>query len=121
MFCPGSCRRSNLFRTACANACAVMLQSRIVGQSYARRWCSTPDWRSAAASAVRDIGMRRHVLCSPANGSAARSEMADGWAERTDMDHLVGVDWKGTFVPDTPLLEIFLRGTIVYFVIFILL
>jgi uncharacterized membrane protein YcaP (DUF421 family) len=34
------------------------------------------------------------------------------------MDKIIGVNWHDTFIPDTPLLEIFLRGTIVYFFIF---
>jgi uncharacterized membrane protein YcaP (DUF421 family) len=31
---------------------------------------------------------------------------------------LFGVDWKLLFIPDTPVLEIILRGTIIYIVIF---
>ena len=37
------------------------------------------------------------------------------------MDWLTEVDWKGAFVPDTSLLEIFLRGTLVYLSLFVLL
>jgi uncharacterized membrane protein YcaP (DUF421 family) len=37
------------------------------------------------------------------------------------MEHLIGIDWAKTFVPDTPLLEIFLRGTVVYLALFVLL
>src|SRR3954462_12697114 len=37
------------------------------------------------------------------------------------MEHLVGVDWAGAFLPDTPLLEIVLRGTCVYLALFVLL
>ncbi len=37
------------------------------------------------------------------------------------MDWLVGVDWKATFVPDTPLLEVALRGTLTYLALFALL
>ncbi|MCX7522212.1 DUF421 domain-containing protein [Microbacterium sp. STN6] len=37
------------------------------------------------------------------------------------LDWLWGVDWKTVFIPDTPLLEIFVRGTITYFVIYMLL
>ncbi len=37
------------------------------------------------------------------------------------MEHLIGVDWQKTFLPDTPLLEIVLRGSIVYLAIFFLL
>ena len=37
------------------------------------------------------------------------------------MDHLIGVDWAKTLLPDTPLLEIFLRGTLVYLALFFLL
>src|SRR3954454_9868071 len=37
------------------------------------------------------------------------------------MDKITGMDWHGTFVPDTPLLEIFIRGTLVYFLIFVML
>ncbi len=37
------------------------------------------------------------------------------------MIQVFGVDWKSLFVPQTPLLEIFARGTIVYLGIFILL
>jgi uncharacterized membrane protein YcaP (DUF421 family) len=37
------------------------------------------------------------------------------------VDWLIGVDWRGTLVPDTPLLEIFIRGTVVYFALFTLL
>ena len=34
------------------------------------------------------------------------------------MHILFGVDWRGAFTPDTPLFEIFLRGSIIYLVIF---
>ena len=34
------------------------------------------------------------------------------------MDLLFGVDWKLLFIPDTPVLEVVLRGTILYVVIF---
>ena len=34
------------------------------------------------------------------------------------MEQLTGIHWRATFVPDTPFLEIFLRGSIVYLVIF---
>jgi uncharacterized membrane protein YcaP (DUF421 family) len=37
------------------------------------------------------------------------------------MHWLVGVNWKSVFVPDTPLLEIFVRGTVVYLALFALL
>lgn len=37
------------------------------------------------------------------------------------MDWLTKVDWRGTFVPDTSLLEIFIRGTLVYFALFTML
>jgi len=37
------------------------------------------------------------------------------------MDWLVGVDWRHALLPDTPLLEIFLRGTLTYLAIFALL
>ncbi len=37
------------------------------------------------------------------------------------MEHLVGVDWAKTLFPDTPLLEIFLRGSILYLALFLLL
>ncbi len=37
------------------------------------------------------------------------------------MIQVFGVDWKGIFMPQTPLLEIFVRGTVVYLGIFILL
>jgi uncharacterized membrane protein YcaP (DUF421 family) len=37
------------------------------------------------------------------------------------MDKVVGVHWQDTFVPDTPLLEIFIRGSLVYLIIFVLL
>ena len=37
------------------------------------------------------------------------------------MEYLIGVDWRKTFVPDTPLLEIFLRGSLVYLALFFLL
>jgi uncharacterized membrane protein YcaP (DUF421 family) len=37
------------------------------------------------------------------------------------MDKIFGMHWHTTFVPDIPLLEIFIRGTIVYLVIFLLL
>jgi uncharacterized membrane protein YcaP (DUF421 family) len=37
------------------------------------------------------------------------------------MDRIVGMSWHDTFVPDTPLLEIFIRGTLVYLIIFVLL
>ncbi len=34
------------------------------------------------------------------------------------MDRLVGVDWRHAFVPDTPLLEIVLRGSVMYLALF---
>ena len=37
------------------------------------------------------------------------------------MDKFTGMNWHDTFVPDTPLLEIFIRGTLVYLIIFVLL
>jgi uncharacterized membrane protein YcaP (DUF421 family) len=37
------------------------------------------------------------------------------------MEHLIGIDWSKTFLPDTSLLEIFLRGTIVYLALFMML
>jgi uncharacterized membrane protein YcaP (DUF421 family) len=37
------------------------------------------------------------------------------------MEHIIGVDWAKLFLPDTPLLEIFLRGTLMYLALFILL
>lgn len=37
------------------------------------------------------------------------------------MDNLLKVDWAKMFVPDTPIIEILLRGSIVYFFIFLLL
>lgn len=37
------------------------------------------------------------------------------------MDTLLSVDWSTVFVPDTPLVEIIVRGTIVYLVIFAIL
>jgi uncharacterized membrane protein YcaP (DUF421 family) len=37
------------------------------------------------------------------------------------MEYLFAVDWQGAFVPDTPLLEIVLRGSIVYLAIFLML
>ncbi|MFL5758307.1 MAG: DUF421 domain-containing protein [Thermomicrobiales bacterium] len=37
------------------------------------------------------------------------------------MDKIFGMHWHTTFVPDIPLLEIFIRGTIVYLAIFLLL
>ncbi|HEX2894548.1 MAG TPA: YetF domain-containing protein [Marmoricola sp.] len=37
------------------------------------------------------------------------------------MHWLIHVDWKGIFVPDTSVLEIFVRGTIVYLVLFLML
>ena len=36
------------------------------------------------------------------------------------MDLLFGVDWRHLFVPDTPLLQVFIRGTVIYVVIFFL-
>jgi uncharacterized membrane protein YcaP (DUF421 family) len=45
-------------------------------------------------------------------------------AERKERDRVGpfhSVDWGGVFIPQTPLLEIFVRGTIVYFAIFALL
>ncbi len=49
--------------------------------------------------------------------------MAGAGRETLDrrMIQVFGVDWKQLFVPQTPLLEIFIRGTIVYLGIFILL
>ncbi len=37
------------------------------------------------------------------------------------MEQLVGIDWVKTLLPDTPLLEIFLRGSVVYLALFLLL
>lgn len=37
------------------------------------------------------------------------------------MDAWFNVDWQRLFIPDTPLLEIFIRGTVVYLSLFILL
>jgi uncharacterized membrane protein YcaP (DUF421 family) len=37
------------------------------------------------------------------------------------LEFLLSVDWRAVFVPDTPLLEIFVRGTLTYLGIFILL
>ncbi len=37
------------------------------------------------------------------------------------MDWLVGAEWSKVFVPDTPVLEIFLRGSIMYLALFFLL
>jgi uncharacterized membrane protein YcaP (DUF421 family) len=37
------------------------------------------------------------------------------------MTPFLAIDWKGVFFPDTPLLEIFVRGTITYLFIFVLL
>ncbi len=37
------------------------------------------------------------------------------------MAEFLNVDWQGVFVPDTPLVEIFVRGTIIYLGIFVLL
>jgi uncharacterized membrane protein YcaP (DUF421 family) len=36
------------------------------------------------------------------------------------MDLLFEVDWRLLFVPDTPLLQVFIRGTVIYVVIFFL-
>lgn len=36
------------------------------------------------------------------------------------MDLLFDVDWKHLFVPDKPLLQVFIRGTMIYLVIFFL-
>ena len=36
------------------------------------------------------------------------------------MDLLFEVDWKELFVPDKPLLQVFVRGTVIYIVIFFL-
>lgn len=37
------------------------------------------------------------------------------------MERLIGVDWEKMFLPNTPLLEIFLRGSIMYLALFTLL
>ena len=37
------------------------------------------------------------------------------------MEWLIGVDWVKVFMPDTPLLEIFVRGSVMYLGIFVLL
>ena len=37
------------------------------------------------------------------------------------MAAFLAIDWKGAFLPDTPLLEIFVRGTVVYLFIFLVL
>jgi uncharacterized membrane protein YcaP (DUF421 family) len=36
------------------------------------------------------------------------------------MDLLFGVDWGHLFIPDKPLLQVFIRGTVIYVVIFFL-
>ncbi len=36
-------------------------------------------------------------------------------------EHLIGVDWGKVLLPDTPLLEIFVRGSVLYLAIFFLL
>jgi uncharacterized membrane protein YcaP (DUF421 family) len=36
------------------------------------------------------------------------------------MDLLFGVDWRELFVPDKPLLQVVVRGTVIYVVIFFL-
>lgn len=36
------------------------------------------------------------------------------------MDLLFDVDWRLLFVPDTPLLQVMVRGTVIYVVIFFL-
>jgi uncharacterized membrane protein YcaP (DUF421 family) len=36
------------------------------------------------------------------------------------MDWLFGVDWRELFIPDKPLLQVAVRGTVIYFVIFFL-
>jgi uncharacterized membrane protein YcaP (DUF421 family) len=37
------------------------------------------------------------------------------------MDKVIGMDWHDTFVPDTPLLEIVIRGSLIYLIILLLL
>ena len=37
------------------------------------------------------------------------------------MENLINIDWAGLFIPDTPLLEIFIRGSVMYLVLFVLL
>src|SRR5215216_2563038 len=37
------------------------------------------------------------------------------------MNQIIGVQWHNVFVPDTPLLEIFIRGSLVYLIILVLL
>jgi uncharacterized membrane protein YcaP (DUF421 family) len=37
------------------------------------------------------------------------------------MNQIIGVQWHDVFVPDTPLLEIFIRGSLVYLIILVLL
>jgi uncharacterized membrane protein YcaP (DUF421 family) len=37
------------------------------------------------------------------------------------VEHLLGIDWKQFFIPTVPLIEIFIRGTVVYLALFILL
>ncbi|HEX2913893.1 MAG TPA: YetF domain-containing protein [Chloroflexia bacterium] len=37
------------------------------------------------------------------------------------MDKIFGLDWGKTFLPDTPLLETFLRGTVTYLALFLML
>jgi uncharacterized membrane protein YcaP (DUF421 family) len=37
------------------------------------------------------------------------------------MDKIFGMDWHNTFVPDVPILEMFIRGSLVYLIIFVLL
>ena len=37
------------------------------------------------------------------------------------VNHLLNVDWHKIFIPDTPIVEIFLRGSLVYLALFILL
>jgi uncharacterized membrane protein YcaP (DUF421 family) len=58
---------------------------------------------------------RRHASCGNPLGCHPGEKGGDRVGPFTS------VDWGGVFIPQTPLLEIFVRGTIVYFAIFALL
>lgn len=36
------------------------------------------------------------------------------------MEHIIGIDWHGLFVPNTSLVEIIIRGTVIYLLLFFL-
>src|SRR5436190_361643 len=104
--------------------------------SCARARTSTPC--SRVATAASSHGSRAWTRCRSARSIRAARPHADRLAQKSGvrsqesgvrsaarkelwMGGLFNIDWHKIFVPDTPVLEIFLRGTLVYLALFALL